>query len=423
MSAESPLTNENIICFAGEDWWYHNPHSNLHLMKTFAKKNRVLFVNSIGVRTPNLKKDLFAWKRILNKLRSLARYFRKTSDGVFVLTPVALPLLPGFERAVVRLNTWLLVIQIRVISALLGFHRPIIWAALATIRDAACFLRRSFGKCLVYYCVDNISKYEGANAEYISQLDVSLQQQADIAFFVNRDMVAERRIYNPRTFHLGHGVDYDHFARVQDATTPLPEDLRDIPRPIVGNVGVLRLLDLELIRYLAERHPEVSFVFVGDMYMDVSRLRPLKNIYLLGKRPYESLPSYMKAFACCGMFYDLRNAFIQYSNPKKLMEYLATGKPVVSVAIPEVERVTDLIRLAKTYEEYERHLLDAVRDDYAEGCRERMAFAARHTWEEVAQRATAHITSFLNGEEAPPYDQADTTIAASEASLGWHTPP
>jgi glycosyltransferase involved in cell wall biosynthesis len=66
-----PLSGEDIICFAGEDWWYHNPHSNLHIMKALSKANRVLFVNSIGVRMPDFKKDpIFAWKRITGKLKN-----------------------------------------------------------------------------------------------------------------------------------------------------------------------------------------------------------------------------------------------------------------------------------------------------------------------------------------------------------------
>ena len=64
------LKNENIICFAGEDWWYHNPHSNLHLMKCFAKDNRVLFVNSIGLRMPNVFANRKSWVRIFKKLKS-----------------------------------------------------------------------------------------------------------------------------------------------------------------------------------------------------------------------------------------------------------------------------------------------------------------------------------------------------------------
>jgi hypothetical protein len=88
------LSGEDIICFAGEDWWYHNPHSNLHIMKALSKANRVLFVNSIGVRMPDFKKDpIFAWKRSIGKVKSLLRYFRKGAPNIYVLTPFAIPLI------------------------------------------------------------------------------------------------------------------------------------------------------------------------------------------------------------------------------------------------------------------------------------------------------------------------------------------
>ena len=64
------LAGEDIVCFAGEDWWFHNPHSNLHLMKCFSAHNRVLFVNSIGIAMPQLSADRFALRRVLKKLQS-----------------------------------------------------------------------------------------------------------------------------------------------------------------------------------------------------------------------------------------------------------------------------------------------------------------------------------------------------------------
>jgi hypothetical protein len=66
------LLNRSIICFGGEDWWYHHPHSKAHLMRKFARAgNKVLFVNSISMGLPALAhKDLLP--RIKRKLRSLA---------------------------------------------------------------------------------------------------------------------------------------------------------------------------------------------------------------------------------------------------------------------------------------------------------------------------------------------------------------
>ena len=70
VSILSMLNSKSIICFGGEDWWYHHPHSKNHLMRRFARAgNKVIFVNSISMGLPLLKsKDLLP--RVARKLKS-----------------------------------------------------------------------------------------------------------------------------------------------------------------------------------------------------------------------------------------------------------------------------------------------------------------------------------------------------------------
>ena len=74
------LSGESIICFGGEDWWYHHPHWKNHLMRRFARAgNRVVFVNSISMGLPGLgNKDLVP--RVVRKLRSYAKLARGTKS-------------------------------------------------------------------------------------------------------------------------------------------------------------------------------------------------------------------------------------------------------------------------------------------------------------------------------------------------------
>src|SRR6266852_3261955 len=84
------LSGESIICFAGEDWWYHFPQSKNHIMKRLATQNRALFVNSLTLVTIGSNPDCFV--KIRRKLRSYLRWLRKVAEGLYVLTPIALPL-------------------------------------------------------------------------------------------------------------------------------------------------------------------------------------------------------------------------------------------------------------------------------------------------------------------------------------------
>src|SRR5579884_128096 len=74
--SDYPLKGKSIICFAGEDWWYHHPHSKNHIMKRYAQHNRVLFVNSISMGLPSVSNADFFLK-IRRKLKSYARWLKK----------------------------------------------------------------------------------------------------------------------------------------------------------------------------------------------------------------------------------------------------------------------------------------------------------------------------------------------------------
>ncbi|MGH8189322.1 MAG: hypothetical protein ACREUC_22385, partial [Steroidobacteraceae bacterium] len=281
------LTGEKIVCFAGEDWWYHNPHSNKHLMQALARNgNKVLFVNSTGVRAPNLFGDRYAWTRVARKLISMLIFLRRAEPGLHVLTPIALPVTRRLRRLVLRANQILIAAQVRLFCALLGISRPIVWIATPAAAAAAIGLRRKWAKLLVYYCVDNVSFYRGADTRFIQRLDALLQSRADLILFSGRRLFEERVHQRPDIYLLPHGVDFDHFARAQSPVRAMPHDLRALSLPIVAFIGAITGLDVQLIDYVARRQPGVSFVFIGKVQMDVSSLAGRANVHFLGKKDY-----------------------------------------------------------------------------------------------------------------------------------------
>ena len=113
---ENTLEGESIICFAGEDWWYHHPHSKNHMLKRYALRNNVLFVNSISMGLPSMAIPDFFLK-IRRKLKSYPRWLRKVPEGLFVMTPLNLPLYGSVGR---WLNRILLRTQVRLAMRLLA---------------------------------------------------------------------------------------------------------------------------------------------------------------------------------------------------------------------------------------------------------------------------------------------------------------
>src|SRR5215472_15306481 len=84
------LESESIVCFGGEDWWYHHPHSKNHILRRLAIDNKVLFVNSLSLGLPSVSHPDFFLK-IGRKLKSCMRWLKKAPEGLYVMTPIIFP--------------------------------------------------------------------------------------------------------------------------------------------------------------------------------------------------------------------------------------------------------------------------------------------------------------------------------------------
>ena len=191
---------------------------------------------------------------------------------------------------------------------------------------------------------------------------------------------------------IRNGCLADPFAQQADQAER-PSDLPDNPeRPLVGFVGALyEWIDWELIERVAEKRPEVDFVFVGpqrDSHRAPSRLEQRENVFFLGHRPYEAVPAYLSHFDLCWLPFK-QDAISEAANPVKLYEYLAVGKPVVSTPVADMdsfehqvdfgrsaEEVAELIRLGlvKTLSPH------AIASGPGKATAERRAFAQRQDW-------------------------------------------
>src|SRR5260370_12848344 len=133
-SVDYPLSGQSIVCFAGEDWWYHHPHSKNHILKRLAQRNRVLFINSISMGLPSVSNPDFFLK-IRRKLRSYTRWLRKVPEGLHVMTPITLPFYgPRWAQV---LNRWLLQVQVGLAMKICHISGAILWISIHSARCCA----------------------------------------------------------------------------------------------------------------------------------------------------------------------------------------------------------------------------------------------------------------------------------------------
>jgi GT2 family glycosyltransferase/glycosyltransferase involved in cell wall biosynthesis len=152
--------------------------------------------------------------------------------------------------------------------------------------------------------------------------------------------------------------------------------------PVVGYIGAIAdWFDVQLVAEAARRRPDVTFVLVGSTdFCDTKPLLRLPNVKLVGEVPYSEVPRYLHAFDCCFIPF-LLTELIQATNPVKVYEYLAAGKPVVATKLPELEPISGLVHLAANSQEFVS-LIDvalAERNDISLA-KSRAAWASGHDW-------------------------------------------
>jgi glycosyltransferase involved in cell wall biosynthesis len=383
---EKSLQGESIVCFAGEDWWYHHPHSKNHLLKRYARRNKVLFVNSITMGLPSMANPDFFLK-IRRKLKSYLRWLRKVPEGLWVMTPINLPL---YGSRIGRwLNRVLLLAQLRVAMRLLGISRPILWIAIPT---AAEMVRRLGEKLLLYQVSDKYDANEDSalSAQVIRRYDRLLKDSADAVLYSGRKLFREATEDN--RFFLEQAVDYEHFAELNGAPA---KELAGIPHPVLGYFGSMDyVMDTELMAEVARLRPNWHWVLLGLRSNLVKVSAP--NLHFLGSKPYKDLPQYIGHFDVCVLPWRETNAFTSYGSAIKVREYLATGKPVVMAPLYEYLQTPGL-RFYHGTQEFIAQVEAALTTDTAALAAQRQAAVKHGTWDARAVELATLIESLLNG--------------------------
>ncbi|NUT47049.1 MAG: glycosyltransferase, partial [Saccharothrix sp.] len=347
------------VCFSAQDWWYHNrAHSDFQLMRTMAAHRRVLVVNSIGMRMPTRGNSTHVSRRILRKLRSVAKFVRKPMPEFYVMSPLPLPF---YGSPLLRkVNAVLVRAQVRLVALFLGLRTPVIMVTIPTAWDVVAPMRRH---SLVFNRSDRHSDFPEADRASIEALEEQLLANADRVVYVSHALMDEERSRTgDRAHFLDHGVDVDHFTA--RPAHEWPDDVRAIPGPRIGFFGALDdfVVDFDLLERVAAELPEASLVLIGDANHPMGRFDRYPNVHWLGFRPYETIPAYGSAFDVAIMPWQ-DNDWIKRSNPIKLKEYLALGLPVVSTDFAELAAYTDRVRAAGTHEAF----VDAIRATLATG--------------------------------------------------------
>jgi len=366
------IEGRSILCFAHD--WGGDPTSKTHIMRLLARRNRVVWVNSIAMRRPMAsRRDV---RRLFDKLARSFAGCTEVEPNLFVVNPLALPL-PGSAVAQ-RANATFLAWFLRRTLARVGAASPLLWTFLPSVNR---LVGRLGERMVIYHCVDKYAEFSGVPRQAILAMERDLLRRADLVFASARQLCEECRTLNPNTHFVDHGVDVPHFERSLSDATAIPESLALLPRPIVGFFGLIAdWVDLPLIRTLALARPRWSFVLIGKTVTDATPLRGLPNVHCVGQKPYADLPAYCRGFDVAVIPFR-RNELTQRVNPLKLREYLAAGLPVVATPLPEISRYDGLVHLAEHPDAFLAAMETAIAERRPELARRRVDAMRSESWE------------------------------------------
>ena len=371
------LEGRDIVCVGTADWATELPINQHQLMGRLAARNRVLFVESLGLRRPQLaSRDL---RRIARRLARGLRGVRSVG-GVHVLSPLVLPF--HGSAAVRSLNRRLLRLQVGRAVRKLGFGRPLLWAYAP---QAEALLDVLDPDPVVYHCVDDVAVQKGVDAEGFRASEERFARRADLVLASAPALAERMRGLSEHVLYAPNVADTGLFASALE-DGPLDAALDPLPRPRLVFQGaiVATKLDLSLLAELARLRPEWSIVLVGprgagDPGGDLSVLDRAPNIHFAGPRDAAELPTVLRG-ADAGLIPYAINDLTRSVFPMKVYEYLAAGLPVFATPLPAlegvdgVERVDGAAELAAAVERESR--LDDPRRR-----RQRSEAAAAHSWE------------------------------------------
>lgn len=326
--------SKSVIVFSTADWdapyWTNKQHMTVALAQ---EGYRVLYVESMGLRTPKLSsgRDL---ARMGRRLKKSIEGFREVQDGIWILSPLVIPFAhhSSFVRA---FNKKTLSDAIKKFLREHSFDKPLIWTYHPFMLDAIKGVEMG---PIVYHCVDELSAVPGIDSAAFKKEERRLLKAAKVVFTTSPALESMCSAHNGNVHNFPNVADVGHFGRAAEEGL-VPADLERIPGPRIGFVGALSeyKVDFGLLSEVAERRRDWQFVLIGEEIEGqsnslVKHLRILSNVHFLGYRSYQALPDYLRGIDVA-LLPALINDYTRAMFPMKYFEYLAAGIPVVSTPL------------------------------------------------------------------------------------------
>lgn len=354
-----PLQKKPDILIWGIIDWRFRIQRPQHLARGFAKAgHRVFYISTAFVNT---RRPGFELERMddLGRLYSV-RFHLQGRPAVYAEPPSAEDL-RRLKASLAKLLEWTGSREIVTIV-----QHPY-WHAL---------VRKLPNSRMIYDCMDHHDGFANTGAG-IASVERVLLAEADAVVVTSQHLYQAATIYSSNVVLIRNAAEYETFA-----ITPKDVFRDQEGRRVIGYYGAIaEWMDIDLLEKTARRFADCLLLLVGaDECGARQRLEALPNVIFTGEVGYGELPYYLYSMDVCLLPF-LVTPLTLATNPVKVYEYLAAGKPVVAVELPELHQFEDHVAMATTHEAFLQHVAVALAGEGDGGAEiARRAFAARNSW-------------------------------------------
>ncbi|MCW3465408.1 glycosyltransferase [Chitinophaga nivalis] len=402
---EDKMISGKDIVIVGLQSWDITIGSNCKNIATeLARHNRVLYVNRAPDRISLIRsrKDPKV-RHAVDSLRKKTADLQQISDTMWTLAPRTLlesvtwiPFTGLFDYCN-RVNNQRIATEINKATQQLGFSDIILFTDNDFFRAFYLpeMLQNISGS--IYYIRDNLTS-QPYFKKHGGRLERALMKKSTMVAANSAYLANYARQYNPASFDIGQGCDFDYLPAVSPSRTP--DSIAHYPPPVIGYVGALTAtrLSIPILEQIATQRPAWNIVLVGpeDDAFKNSSLHQLPNVHFIGSKAPAVLPAYIATFDVCINPQALNEMTIG-NYPRKIDEYLAMGKPVVATHTETMQLFADYVSLCHDADGYITAIENILsQPENPEVIAGRKTFALSHTWANSVALMSSHYQSLVN---------------------------
>ena len=366
----------DIVLFPIIDWHYRYQRPQ-QLVDQLAKKGHRIFY----IRTGFYEAE---WPQI-----------RKIKENIYSVKLARDERMITFNTTLTDANVIVLEKSIRILKESCGIDQAVMLVDLPFWRNLVLNLRQKMQWPCIYDCMDFHTGFS-ISTDATARDEELLVKNSDLVLATSHFLLDHVEKLNPKSLLVPNGAEYTFFY--QAAKPMAVEEIANLPRPIIGYYGAIAdWFDSKLVSNLAHYHPEWTFLLIGStLFSDLKPIQNVKNIHLLGEKPYHEIPGYLSHFDV-GIIPFKKTPLTHATNPVKMYEYLSAGKPIVATRLQEISHYDDYVRLAETRDEWEAALLESLAEEKTpELLQTRFEFAKENTWERRAEVVEREIVKLIN---------------------------